>query len=192
MYNFVWIETYLQHHYNKKSFVDICKILVIGIPNVGKSTLINLIRMAVNPNLKVKECVKTGALPGVTKSLSSSIKISSNPDIFLVDSPGITSPKIVNVEQGLKIGLVGGLNDKQIGERLLLEYLLFTLNKNHHFEYLNFLKCNHKIDNIAQFIEMLANRIGAKKQGNSIDYARTCQFALKYFRLGKFGKFLLD
>ena len=79
--------------------------LVIGIPNVGKSSLINLIR---NGTLRVKgKALKTGNKPGVTRALQTKIRVSDDPLVYLLDTPGIMMPNIANLEVGMKLASCG-------------------------------------------------------------------------------------
>jgi len=79
-------------------------ILVVGMPNVGKSSIINSIRLSLGRS----QPAKVGPLPGVTRSLSG-FKISESPSAFLLDTPGIMLPKIdkKHNERGLKLVLTG-------------------------------------------------------------------------------------
>ncbi|XP_035229516.1 mitochondrial GTPase 1-like [Stegodyphus dumicola] len=81
-------------------------LMVIGIPNVGKSSLINRLR---NLHLKRKSATSVGAEPGVTRSVLEKIKISDEPLIYLYDTPGVLQPCIKNVEVGLRLALCSEL-----------------------------------------------------------------------------------
>ena len=79
--------------------------LVIGIPNVGKSSLINLIRSG---SLRIKgKALKTGNMPGVTRALQTKIRVSDDPLVYLLDTPGIMMPNISNLEAGMKLASCG-------------------------------------------------------------------------------------
>ena len=66
--------------------------MIIGIPNVGKSTLINHIRRG---NLRVKNnALRVGNKPGVTRALENKVKVSEEPLVYLLDTPGIMMPNI--------------------------------------------------------------------------------------------------
>ena len=88
-----------------RSFCPDSNIIVVGIPNVGKSSLINLIRGGF---LKVKSRpLKVGDKPGVTRALQTKIRVSDDPLIFLLDTPGIMMPNIKNLETGMKLSACG-------------------------------------------------------------------------------------
>ena len=88
-----------------RNFTPESNILVCGIPNVGKSSLINLIR---NGTLRLSgKPLKVGARPGVTRAVHQKIRVSDDPKIFLLDTPGIMMPNIRNIETGMKLALCG-------------------------------------------------------------------------------------
>lgn len=78
-------------------------MLVMGVPNVGKSTLINALRRA---KMGKAGGAKTGPLPGVTRALSG-FRVSQSPSAFLLDSPGVMLPRIADPDVALKLGLTG-------------------------------------------------------------------------------------
>jgi ribosome biogenesis GTPase A len=99
-------------------------ILVVGIPNVGKSSLINILRAR---NLQIKGAVSTewssvladaftesffagkatpvGDKPGVTRAVLTSIRVSNNPLVYLIDTPGVMMPSIDDMHVGLKLAM---------------------------------------------------------------------------------------
>ena len=83
--------------FNRKFSPD-SNLLICGIPNVGKSSLINLLRSA-TLNLKGKP-MKVGAKPGITRALQTKIRVSDDPLVYLLDTPGIMMPNIRNIETG--------------------------------------------------------------------------------------------
>lgn len=72
------------NRYNRAEAEDL-NVMIIGVPNVGKSSLINMLR---SKNMKAAHSLPTGAIAGITRSLMTKIKINSNPDIFMLDTPG--------------------------------------------------------------------------------------------------------
>ena len=88
-----------------RNFSPDSNIIVCGIPNVGKSSLINLIR---NGTLSLTgKPMAVGAKPGVTRALQTKIRVSDDPLIFLLDTPGIMMPNIRNIETGMKLASCG-------------------------------------------------------------------------------------
>jgi ribosome biogenesis GTPase A len=90
--------------------------MIIGIPNVGKSTFIN--RMA------AKNIAKTGAKPGLTRS-QQWVKLAD--DIELLDTPGVLFPRIQTKADELNLALTAGIRDDLVGEQLTAEYLIYRL-----------------------------------------------------------------
>jgi ribosome biogenesis GTPase A len=76
--------------------------MIIGIPNVGKSSLINMLRAK---NLKKGRVLKVGPSAGVTKCVHEKVRISADPPIFLFDTPGILTPRIDGDETGMKLAV---------------------------------------------------------------------------------------
>ncbi|XP_021911520.1 short integuments 2, mitochondrial [Carica papaya] len=105
-------------------------VMVVGVPNVGKSALINSIHQTALSRLPVQEKMKkatVGPLPGVTKDISG-FKIAHQPSIYVLDSPGVLVPSIPDAETGLKLALAGSVKDSVVGEERIAQYLLAVLN----------------------------------------------------------------
>lgn len=187
------------------------KIIIVGIPNVGKSTIINRLR-AIGTSIGGK-AVKTGAIPGITRSLSGLVHISSfkNYKLFLHDTPGILMPKIQNEEMSLKIALIGGMADSVINLYQLAEYLLTILNnsKSNSIGYMKKYKLDNPISHLPTLLERVAQIEGTMKgkiknkrdleEGNEntgeskiINLTNTIQVFLKAFRYGKLGRILIE
>ena len=79
-------------------------MVVVGLPNVGKSSLINTLRrLGVNKG----KVAAVGPIAGVTRRIQTRVKIHQDPDIYLVDTPGIFDPYVSTPMEGLKIALTG-------------------------------------------------------------------------------------
>jgi len=97
-------------------------MMLCGMPNVGKSTIINQIRQ-ICPDLYCKTAVaKAMAQPCTTKNMNG-IKISKKPLAFLVDSPGVMIPYISSDETALKLSVIGCIKDVIPGKEPIIEYL---------------------------------------------------------------------
>lgn len=156
------------------------KVLVLGVPNTGKSTLINMLAGS-------KKAV-TGNIAGVTKS-NSWLKID---DMFIMlDTPGVLWPKF---DDGLSRSLayVGSLSDKEFD----MEDLGFELMKIIYEKYPELLKEKFDVDfDFEEFIELYDRfcvKRGFIKRGNEIDYERAGKTFITEFRNGKFGKITLE
>lgn len=113
-------------------------VLVGGIPNVGKSTIINAVRKKDESiNHSKKSGARTGGVPCITKSITG-FKIISDPPTFMMDTPGIIIPKIKEEsEDGLKLAVCANIRDGILEYELVCDYLLYKLNKEGVFNYVN-------------------------------------------------------
>lgn len=112
--------------------------MIGGIPNVGKSTILNSLR---NKDEKItnnkKSGAKVGGVPCITKKITS-FKIISDPLVYLVDTPGISLPKFKEEsEDGLKLAACNCIRDGIVNLEYLCDYILFKLNKEQVFDYVN-------------------------------------------------------
>ncbi|WCJ33440.1 P-loop containing nucleoside triphosphate hydrolases superfamily protein [Euphorbia peplus] len=124
-------------------------VMVVGVPNVGKSALINSIHQIASSRFPVQEKLKrarVGPLPGVTQDIAG-FKIAHQPSIYVLDTPGVLVPSIPNIETGLKLALAGSVKDSIVGEERIAQYLLAVLNTRGtplHWRHLN----NRKMEGI--------------------------------------------
>lgn len=105
-------------------------IMLVGIPNVGKSALANSLhqigRISATEKGRLKHAI-VSPQPGETKDISS-LKIGSNPNIYILDTPGVLPPEILDAEVCSKLALTGSIRDSLVGEREIAQYFLAILN----------------------------------------------------------------
>ena len=159
------------------------KLLICGIPNVGKSSLIN--------RLSGRKAAETGPAPGVTKN-HDWIKLGS--DVELLDTPGILWPKINNRETGLRLAITGAIKDSIVGTSLLSIYLLRILKRKLPDKLVNLYQLTP--EDLALFPEDILQKIaetrGCLKKGGEIDQSRAESLLLRDFRQGKLGRLSFD
>lgn len=157
------------------------RALVIGAPNVGKSTLIN--------RLVGKKKTVTGNKPGVTKQLSW-IRVGSN--IELLDTPGILWPKLENQEHAYNLAALSSVKEEVVDLQDLSIYILHKLNE----FYPNYLEKRYGIttvsDDIIATLEEIGNRRGAKISGGEIDYDKVYSIIIRDLKEGLIGPITLD
>lgn len=104
--------------------------MIGGIPNVGKSTILNSLRKKdENVNHSKKSGARVGGIPCITKSITG-FKIMSDPPTYMIDTPGIIQPKIKeNSEDGLKLCACNNIRDGILELEHVCDYVLFKLNK---------------------------------------------------------------
>lgn len=171
--------------------------MVIGVPNVGKSSLINRLR---NKHLKKSNATLVGGIAGITRSVLNRIKISEKPPVYVLDTPGILTPCVKDAISGLKLALVGCLQDHLVGPQVIADYLLFWLNKNGRFEYVRKLGLDRPSDDILEVLTVSAVRMGRSKSlrrfdGKMItrpDFNYAAEQFLRVFRTGELGRVCLD
>jgi ribosome biogenesis GTPase A len=157
------------------------RIMILGIPNVGKSALIN--------NLAGLAITRTGNRPGVTRGRQW-INVGTN--IQLLDTPGILWPKFEDEDVGYKLALTGAVKDTLFDEELaaykLIEYLLEIDRKVFEEYYGVELDFQQPYD----ILEIIGKKTGCLMSGGKIDRARASKMLINDFRKGKLGSISLE
>lgn len=156
------------------------RAMVVGIPNVGKSTFIN--------SYAGKACTKTGNKPGVTKG-KQWIKLNKN--LELLDTPGILWPKFEDQEVGLRLALIGSIKEEILNTTDLgLELLKFiTVN------YPGKISSRYNIEedcDVLVLLDRVAESRLCKLKGNLLDIDKAAKILLDDFRSGKLGRITLE
>ena len=152
------------------------RAMIVGIPNVGKSTFIN--------SFAGKACAKTGNKPGVTKGKQ---WIRLNKNVELLDTPGILWPKFEDQQVGLNLAFIGSIKDELYNiyelSLLLLDYLI----KNYPDAVADFYEIENS-DSNNELLERIAIKRGCIKSGAEYDLDKAAKCLVDDFRNGRIGK----
>ncbi|AIS52543.1 ribosome biogenesis GTPase A [Thermoanaerobacter kivui] len=164
----------------QKGMMPRLRVMIVGVPNVGKSTLIN--------KLIGSKRAKTGDKPGVTRALHW-IK---TPNFDLLDTPGILWPKFDDEKVGVMLALTGAIKDEILDIEELAIQLIEILKK----YYANYLMSRYKIDKIIEDNFEILKEIGRKRSclisGGEVDTLKASQILIEEFRSGKLGRISLE
>ena len=156
------------------------RAMIVGIPNVGKSTFIN--------SYAGKACAKTGNKPGVTKGKQ---WIRLNKTLELLDTPGILWPKFEDQEVGKRLAFIGSIKDEILNlEELSLELLDYIRTN-----YPGLLNTRYGIEEEGtpvSLLEAVADKRKCLIRGQEIDYAKAAGIVMEEFRNGKIGRITLE
>ncbi|KAF9167334.1 Mitochondrial GTPase [Actinomortierella ambigua] len=164
-------------------------VMVVGMPNVGKSSLINSLRRI---GVRRGKAAPTGAIPGITRTVAGTIKVLDSPKVYLIDTPGVMIPHIADPVAAIKVALTGAISDHLSDEEVIVDYLLYRLNQEQDFGYVQMYNLQEPTDDVREFLPQVAKYIGALKKGGEYNLPLAAQFLLKQYRQGKLGRHTLD
>ena len=168
--------------YKAKGLVNVViRVMVVGIPNVGKSTFIN--KMAKN------NIAKTGDRPGVTKSKQ---WIKTPLGIELLDTPGVLWPKFEDERTALNLAFTGAIKDEIMDTEELSYRLVERLQKHYADELIARYKIERVFEDPLDTLDSIARKRGCLMSGGHIDYNRIAVILLDEFRGGKIGNISLE
>ena len=157
------------------------RMMIVGVPNVGKSSLIN--------RMTGKKSTKTGDRPGVTKGKQ---WLTLPNGMQLLDTPGILWPKFEDPEVGLNLAFCGSIKDEILDTATLAMELIGVLSE----KYPELLMERYKLEEICETpletMEAIATKRGFIFPGKRTDYERTARTVLDEFRGGKIGHITLE
>jgi len=157
------------------------RALVIGVPNVGKSTLIN--------KLVGKKKAPTGDKPGITKALG---WIRINNDLELLDTPGILWPKIESDIEGYHLAGLSSIREEIVNKEDLSIYLLKRIYKLYPHKLEERYGITEVGDDIIPTLDIIAKRRGALSKGGEVDYDKVYLIVLRDIKEGYLGNITLD
>lgn len=157
------------------------RAMIVGIPNVGKSSLIN--------GLVGQKKAKTGNRPGVTRG-KQWIRIREDVDLF--DTPGILWPKIEDPQVGMHLAFTGAIKDEILNVDDLAFHLIKTLLDNSPGALQRRYGVEENSADALFVMESIARKRGCIRKGNAVDYEKTSRLVLDEFRKGLLGRISLE
>ncbi|KAF2015524.1 mitochondrial GTPase-like protein [Aaosphaeria arxii CBS 175.79] len=189
------------------------RVMVVGMPNVGKSTLLNALRAQ---GLGKGKAAVTGAQPGVTRKISTGVKIIPSEDdvegqeggnkskgvgggVYLLDTPGVFIPFVPDAEAMMKLALCGSVKDTIIPPVMLADYLLYQINRGASFPARKaehgphvYGEYSQPTNEIMDLLEAIARKTGRLGKGGQVDTEATALWMIQRWRTGHLGRFILD
>lgn len=168
------------------------RMLIVGMPNVGKSSMLNALRKV---GVSRGKAAITGAQPGVTRKIGSGVKIvDADPEqgteaVYLVDTPGVFVPFVPDADHMLKLALCGSVKDTIIAPTTLADYLLYHINKVSPKLYSQYCPPTNDVN---VFLEGICQKTGRLGKGGVPDLEAAALWIIQRWRQGNMGNFVLD
>jgi len=158
------------------------RAMILGIPNVGKSSLIN--------KLKGVHVANTADKPGVTRG-KQWIKIGRN--LELLDTPGVLWPKFEDPQVGFRLAITGAIKEDIYDIEKVMVHMLSLLREQYSERLIERYNLIPPLpENTTELLDLIGKRRGCLRSGGLIDYEKTRRLILKEFRDTKLGNFTLD
>lgn len=166
------------------------RALVVGMPNVGKSSLLNALRLV---GVGKGKAARTGAQPGVTRKIGTSVKIADGDDgqegLYVLDTPGVFMPYVPDAESMLKLALCANVKDTIVLPVMLADYLLYHMNLRSPAMYATY---HEPTNDIVALLAAVGRKTGRLRKGGEPDLEATALWIVQRWRNGMLGRFVLD
>ncbi|MDD3852056.1 MAG: ribosome biogenesis GTPase YlqF [Syntrophomonadaceae bacterium] len=166
---------------SKGNRVRPARVMITGVPNIGKSTFLN--------TLVRQKAARTGAKPGITRGKQ---WVRVRDDIEFMDTPGLMWPKIDNTEQGLKLALLNIIGENAYEEEKVALYLINILQTRFPEVLSDYYKVTDLHVSSEEILEQISRKRGHLLKGGSLDLEKTCKHLLIDYRSGTLGRISLD
>ncbi|RIU96387.1 ribosome biogenesis GTPase YlqF [Oceanobacillus picturae] len=157
------------------------RAMIVGIPNVGKSTLIN--------RLANKKIAKTGDRPGVTKQ---QLWIKVKKDFELLDTPGILWPKFEDELVGYRLAAIGTIKDQLLSMQDIVAFVISYLQKHYPERLEERYTIDREMTDMWEIFEAIGKQRGALESGGSVNFEKVSDLVIRDLRTGRLGNITLE
>ncbi len=157
------------------------RAMILGIPNVGKSSLIN--------RLANKKIAKIGDKPGVTKQ---QLWIKVKNDFELLDTPGILWPKFEDEQVGYRLAAIGTIKDKLLSMQDIVAFVITYMQKHYPDQLLERYAIRPEMEDMWEIFVSIGKQRGALESGGNVNFDKVSDLVIRDLRTGRLGNITLE